>query len=86
MEECGEYGLVAYVHMPEVNSEDKDVYVKMDTVESATQALDTLNGRTFDGRSLEAKFVSERTFEKLPKTTTSCVPEAELRNSSQFLP
>lgn len=46
LEECETYGLVAYVHVPEVNSEDRIVFVKMDTIESATQALDTLNGRS----------------------------------------
>ena len=60
------------VRMPEVNSvSEASVHVKMKTADEALKAITTLNGRTFDGRRLSAKYFPSKEFDKLEKTTTS---------------
>jgi len=71
-EECKDYGTVIIVRMPEANSTTEDsVHVRMKTADEAMAAITKLNGRTFDGRQLSAKYFPVKDFEKLDKTTTS---------------
>ena len=69
-DECARFGRVLKATVfevpdPSIPSEEAvRIFVKFDSVESAQRAITELNGRTFGGRKVKAKFVDESKFNK----------------------
>lgn len=64
-DECSKYGQVEAVVIPRPGYDPTGVgkvYVKFDSVESATAARDALAGRKFDSRTVVAQFYSDDKF------------------------
>jgi splicing factor U2AF subunit len=64
-EECQRFGTILDVKVPASHNPDCCAYVKFDSVEAATQALRSLSGRKFDGRTVGVLSVEESVFDAL---------------------
>jgi len=68
-DECAKFGAVKRVLVPTPSDEDVDkrrpskAYVRFELVDSAKGAFQLMHGRTFGGRRVEARYVSEKEFE-----------------------
>lgn len=68
-DECAKFGAVIRVLVPTPSDEDVDkrrpskAYVRFELVDSAKGAFQLMHGRTFGGRRVEARYVSEKEFE-----------------------
>jgi len=56
-EECNGYGQVLHIHVEEESL--GEIYLKFDSVESAQRAVQSLNGRWFGGKQIQAVFLPE---------------------------
>lgn len=68
-EECNKkYGKVVHIAV-DLNT-DGDIYVKFDAIEGAEKALQGLNGRSYNRRTIRASFVVPKIYDSLHGLTS----------------
>ncbi|CAO3626576.1 unnamed protein product [Cunninghamella echinulata] len=73
-DECAKYGTVEQCLIYEIpggqvsNEEAVRIFVKFSNIQSASRAIEDLNGRYFDGRVVSAEFYDQARFDKLDLT------------------
>lgn len=64
-EECEQYGQLLNVHIPKAGEPGQTkIFLEYASTDDASKAIAKLEGRTFDGRKVEAKFFEEQKFIK----------------------
>jgi len=64
-DECQRFGKILAVKVPKDANPECCAFVKFDSVDAATQAIRSLSGRKFDGRTVGVKSVDDAVFEAL---------------------
>ncbi|CAF4440577.1 unnamed protein product, partial [Rotaria magnacalcarata] len=71
IEECNKHGGVVHIYVDEKSS-DGNVYVKCATIASAINAVNSLHGRFFSGRTVVGNYIPTQSYHKLfPAATTT---------------
>jgi RNA-binding protein 39 len=71
IEECNKHGGVVHIYVDEKSS-DGNVYVKCSTIASAINAVNSLHGRFFSGRTVVGNYIPTQSYHKLfPAASTA---------------
>lgn len=70
-EECQRFGKILAVKVPASSNPECCAYIKFDSLDAATQALRSLAGRKFDGRTVGVLSVDESVFDALVDGTAA---------------
>ncbi|CAF0925834.1 unnamed protein product [Rotaria sordida] len=74
IEECNKHGGVVHIYVDEKSS-DGNVYVKCSTIASAINAVNSLHGRFFSGRTVVGNYIPTQSYHKLfPAASTATTP------------
>jgi len=64
-EECDQYGQLLNVHIPKAGDPGATkIYLEYASTDDSSKAIKGLEGRTFDGRRVEARYFDEEKFIK----------------------
>lgn len=63
-EECSSFGLLVSIEIPRSGAGEGKIFLEYTSTSDAEKAIESLRGRTFDGRKVEAVYFSEEKYLK----------------------